>query len=139
MMTTDVYSGTALHCQTGRLSEQLPIWTPDMHGANKQPAARFSCTGALAFAGRTLRKLSHKVAECRRNRRARKELAAMSDLELADIGISRSEGDAIFGSHYESARLDPANVSSSDRCRYREPGLSTRGCIAVGDHPEKTL
>lgn len=138
MMTTDVYSGTVLHCQTGRLSEQLPIWTPDMHGANKQ-RLRFSCTGALAFAGRTLRKLSHKVAECRCNCRARQELAAMSDLELADIGISRSEGDAIFGSHYESTRPDPAKVSSSDRCRCREPRVSTKGCIDVGDHPEKTL
>lgn len=97
-----------------------------MYGKNEVRAARFLDTGTLVSAGRALRRLGHKMAECRRNRRAHHELAAMSDRELEDIGILRSDIDAIFTGRYDSPRLDSSTAEAFDRRRYREPPVSTR-------------
>jgi uncharacterized protein YjiS (DUF1127 family) len=82
----------------------------------------------FASAGRALWRLGHKVAECRRQRRAYEELVAMSDHELEDIGVSRSEIDAIFAGKYQGAKPEISNVIVLENCRYRERSISRRRC-----------
>jgi uncharacterized protein YjiS (DUF1127 family) len=54
--------------------------------------ARAEAVAALpAAAFNSLRALAGRVAEWRRDARTRRELAALSDRELADIGLARSD------------------------------------------------
>ena len=99
-----------------------------MYRPNISPITRLPHTGVFASAGRALRRLGHKVAECHRQRRAYEELAAMTDYELEDIGISRSQIDAIFTGKYQIAKPGTSNVVVLERCRYRERLPSTRQC-----------
>jgi uncharacterized protein YjiS (DUF1127 family) len=55
---------------------------------------------ALRMACRTLKALAKGVAEARRMVRAHNELAAMSDPELRDIGINRSDISAVVSGRY---------------------------------------
>lgn len=71
--------------------------------------------GVLASAGRALRRLGHRMAECRRNRRGYQELAAMSDLELEDLGISRTDIDIIFAGRYGRVGPNLPNFIMPDR------------------------
>jgi uncharacterized protein YjiS (DUF1127 family) len=82
----------------------------------------------FASACRALRRLGHKVAECRHQRRAYEELVAMSDHELEDIGVSRSEIDAIFAGKYQGAKPGTSNVIDLENCRYRERSISRWRC-----------
>jgi hypothetical protein len=52
----------------------------------------------------------------------------MSDHELEDIGISRSEIDAIFAGKYQRAKPETSNVVVLEHCRYRDRPLSVRRC-----------
>jgi uncharacterized protein YjiS (DUF1127 family) len=101
-----------------------------MHGPSQTPVTGLPQVGVFASAGRALRKVANKMAECRRRRQSYQELAAMSDRELEDIGISRSDIDAIFAGQYERAR--PSNVVVFDRCRYRERAGLTKRCNERG-------
>lgn len=76
---------------------------------------RLPPAGALAFTARALRRLGHRMAKCRRNRRGRQELAAMSDLDLEDLGISRTDIDAIFARRYDRAGPNLPNLIKPDR------------------------
>lgn len=99
-----------------------------MYCPNESSITRLPHTGVFASVGRALRRLGHQVAECHRQRRAHEELAAMTDYELEDIGISRSEIDAIFAGKYQRAKPETSNVVVLEHCRYRERLLSTRQC-----------
>lgn len=99
-----------------------------MHQINQSSITRLARAGVFAPAGRALRQLGQKVAEFRRQRRAYEELAAMSDHELEDIGISRSEIDAIFARKCQRAKPETSNVIVLENRRYRERPLSTRRC-----------
>lgn len=106
MMTMLASSGIVRRRWTGNLSERLPIWTINMDTPSFPPMKRSPHAGALARAGRALRRLRHRMAECCRNRRGYQELAAMSDLELEDIGVSQTDIDVIFAGRYDRAGLD---------------------------------
>jgi uncharacterized protein YjiS (DUF1127 family) len=82
----------------------------------------------FASGSRALRRLGHKLVEYHRQRRAHEELVAMTDYELEDIGISRSEIDAIFAGRYQRPKPETSNVVVLEHCRYRERLLSTRQC-----------
>jgi uncharacterized protein YjiS (DUF1127 family) len=99
-----------------------------MYDPNHPPLARLHHAGVLASAGRALRRLGHKVAAYRHNRRAYEELAAMTDHELEDIGLSRSEIDAAFAGTYKSSQAGSSNVIVLDHCRYRDRPTSMRRC-----------
>lgn len=96
-------------------------------GPSQAPVAELPHAGVFASAGRALRRLGYKMAESRRKQRAYRELAAMSDHDLEDIGIGRSDIDAIFTPQHARARHGSSNVIAFDRCRYRErAGLKKR-------------
>lgn len=103
MTTIGVPSGTVLRRQIGSLSVRSRIWIIDMDTPSLPPMKPSPQAGARASAGRALRRLGHRMAECRRNRRGYRELAAMSDLELEDLGISRTDIDVIFAGRYHRA------------------------------------
>lgn len=135
MTTTGVASGTARHRQIGSLSERLPIWTTDMDAPSLPAMRRSPHARALASTGRALRRLGHRMAECRRKRRGYQELAAMSDLELEDLGISRSDIDAIFAGIYERAKTNSPNVIALDQRGETRASGNTRPCKRDGRNP----
>jgi uncharacterized protein YjiS (DUF1127 family) len=104
-MMMNVGSGTARHRQTGLLLEPSSIWTTDVNNPSLAPVAGLLYAGVFVSAGRALRRVTNKLAECRRQRRARQELAAMSDHELDDIGVVRSDIDAILSGRYARVAL----------------------------------
>lgn len=52
-----------------------------------------------SFAGGAIHKLVHYIATWRDIRNTRKALSQLTDRELDDIGISRSEIDTLIGKH----------------------------------------
>lgn len=112
MRIIGVISGTVLRHQIDSLSARWRIWTIDMNTPSDMDTLSLPSmkrppqAGALASAGRALRRLRHRMMECCRNRRGYQELAAMSDLELEDLGISRMDIDVIIAGRYDRARPD---------------------------------
>ena len=70
---------------------------------NLAPIGRWPHARVLAPTAQMLKRLGHKLTECRRNHRGYQELATMSDIELEDLGINRTDIDAIFAGTYERA------------------------------------
>jgi uncharacterized protein YjiS (DUF1127 family) len=86
----------------------------------------------FASSRRALRRVADKIAQCHHKHRAYQELAAMSDRELEDIGISRSDLDAIVAGRFERASSACSNVVVLDRRRYRKQPVSTKRCNERG-------
>jgi uncharacterized protein YjiS (DUF1127 family) len=103
-----------------------------MHGPGPAPVAGLLHAGVFVSAGRALRRVTNKMAECRRRRRAYQELAVMSDHELEDIGVGRSDIDAILSGRYERAKPESSNLVAFDRCRYRERAVLKKWCNERG-------
>lgn len=122
MTTIGVPSGTVLRRQIGSLSARSRIWTIDMDASSFPPMKRSAHVGALHATARALRWLGRRIAERRRNRRGYQELAAMSDIELEDLGISRADFDAIFAGKYHRAGQNSPNLIMPDRRDQPSPG-----------------
>ena len=97
-----------------------------MDSANLPPIGSLPRARSFASTARVLKKLSHKLAECRRNRRGYQELAAMSDIELEDLGIGRADIDAIVAGTYERANQNPPNVILHDQRAESRPSGNTK-------------
>lgn len=105
MTTMGVDSATVRHRWIGSFSELPPIWKTDMDDTNLSPIGRWPHARLLAPTARLLKRLGHKLTECLRNRRGYQELATMNDIELEDLGINRTDIDAIFAGTHQ--RDDP--------------------------------
>lgn len=95
--------------------------------SSRKPAMRFRHVGILAFVDRALKIFGERVAEARRMRQAYEELAAMSDRELKDIGITRNDIPAVVARTYHRARPAVSNVITLDRpCGLQSPGAHSQ-------------
>lgn len=93
------------------------------HRSSCKSAMRSQHIGILAFVGRALKIFGERVAEARRMHQAYEELAAMSDRELKDIGITRNDIPAVVARTYHRARPAVSNVITLDQpCGLRSPG-----------------
>src|SRR5579872_819053 len=126
MMTMRASSGIVRRRSIGSSSERLLIWKTDMDSANLPPIGSLPRARTFASTARVLKKLSHKLAGCRRKRRGYQELAAMSDIELEDLGIGRADIDAIVAGTYERANQNPSNVIVLDQRAESPPSGSAK-------------
>ncbi len=72
------------------LRSDAPLVVPSRY-ARARLARAETIAGAVAAVFNCLRALAVRVAEWRRDARARRELAALSDRDLADMGLTRSD------------------------------------------------
>lgn len=72
---------------------------------------------ALTFVGRLLKGFADVYAEAQQRQRAFEELTAMSDRELADMGITRADIPAIVAGTYQRPQAATSNVIPFDQRR----------------------
>lgn len=75
----------------------------------------------LTAIGRSLKAVGERVAEARRAQQVFDELNAMTDHELEDIGIMRSDIAAVVAGTYRGMRLSASNVIPIDRRCAKQP------------------
>lgn len=106
------------------------VFNPEYYSAQRswKPAMRHKHGRILAAIRRALGGLAYRVAQARKARRAFEELNAMSDLELADIGIIRGDIPAVIARTHWDAPIRSSNVVPFDRrrCRSRSSDVCAR-------------
>jgi len=89
-----------------------------------QPCGHQGAIGrALIAVGRKLKSFTERIAQARRRQQAYEQLAALSDPELEDLGIRRTDIPAVVSGRYRRAQPATSNVLTiSPRKRPPSPG-----------------